>query len=80
MEKLHKTFWFESEKGLGVGVTAYDVDDAKYLIRSEKSVLNYRPNFKSYTEDIDIQLLDQNHVIPNMGIVTNRGIWFPNIK
>jgi hypothetical protein len=28
-------------------------------------------------EDIDIRLLDQGHVIPNMGVVTFKGIWYP---
>jgi hypothetical protein len=30
-------------------------------------------------EDIDISLLDQNHVIPNMGVVTFKGVWFPTL-
>jgi hypothetical protein len=28
-------------------------------------------------EDIDVRILDQGHVIPNMGVVTFKGIWYP---
>lgn len=31
-------------------------------------------------EDIDIRQLDQGHVIPNMGVVTFEGVWFPNLN
>jgi len=31
-------------------------------------------------ENIDIRLLDQEHVVPNIGMVTFRGIWFPNVS
>ena len=30
-----------------------------------------------YKEDIDVRALDPNHVLPNIGNVTSRGIWFP---
>jgi hypothetical protein len=28
-------------------------------------------------EDIDVQLLDKGHVVPNMGPVVFKGVWFP---
>ena len=28
-------------------------------------------------ENIDIGLLDQGHVVPNMGPVVFKGVWFP---
>ena len=80
MSKLLTRFWFDSDEGLGVGVTAYSLDDAKSLIESESLMEHIKPKLNSYIENIDIQKLDQNHVIPNMGICANRGIWFPNVK
>lgn len=62
---------------LGIGVTAYTEQDAlnlvqKYLFPGERI-----PSVKCIREDIRIPDLDQNHVIPNMGVVSRRGIWFP---
>ena len=79
MDNLLKKYWFESESTLGIGVTAYDINDAKELILAEEYVMSLKPNLDSYIENIDIQKLDENHVIPNMGVVANRGIWFPNV-
>ncbi len=31
----------------------------------------------AFEEDVDISRLDQNHVVPNIGIAAVRGIWFP---
>jgi hypothetical protein len=28
-------------------------------------------------EDVDLSSLEQKHVLPNLGDVTARGIWFP---
>lgn len=76
MSNLLTRYWFESEAGYGVGVTAYSLDDAKGLIAQEPSIGNV--NLNSVVENIDVQTLDENHVIPNMGPVNFRGIWYPN--
>ena len=75
-----KRYWFATEVGLGIGVTAFDIEDAKALIRSNKYAMKYKPKFEEYVQDIDIRALDQKHVIPNMGIVVHRGIWFPELN
>jgi hypothetical protein len=31
-------------------------------------------------ENIDVQLLDKGHVIPNMGPVVFKGVWFPRLN
>ena len=80
MDRLLIRFWFKSEDGLGIGVTAYSLEDAIDLIKSQDIAMMLKPNFDSYTENVDIQDLDQNHVIPNMGVCTNRGVWFPNVR
>ena len=83
MDILHR-FWFTfsdppqfSPLGLGCGVTAYDYADALAILKT--TVFGEKPalTIKSVTEDIDIRTLDQDQVIPNMGVVVNRGVWFP---
>jgi hypothetical protein len=62
---------------IGCGITAFDLADALDIL--EKNVFSSQEtlDIESITENIDIQLLDQKHVISNMGLVTNRGFWFP---
>jgi hypothetical protein len=76
-DSLLKRFWFKIEKGHGIGVTAYTIDDAIALIAKESLLINTQ--IVEIIEDVDIQSLDQNHVIPNMGPPNFRGIWFPNL-
>jgi hypothetical protein len=80
---LHR-FWFTFENppqfdplGLGCGVTAYDYADASNILKTK--VFGEEPalEIKSVAVDIDVQTLDPNHVIPNMGVVVHRGVWFP---
>ena len=75
--KLLRRFWFTTERGGGVGVTAYSIDDAKKLIND--SEVCSKSDLVSVTEDVDVSTLDQGHVIPNMGPPNFRGIWFPNL-
>jgi hypothetical protein len=77
MRKLLTRFWFSSLSGHGVGVSAYDLSDAIFLINHNSLAMSYSPILDSYVENIDVRELDHNHVIPNMGIVSNRGVWFP---
>ena len=72
-----KRFWFEARKNHGIGVTAYDLEDARTIVRSCAWAMSYGPDFDRFIENIDITELDQGHVVPNMGIVIDRGIWFP---
>ena len=80
MDKLLTRFWFNAEIGRGVGVTAYNLDDALSIIESEDYMDHVKPQLNSVIENIDIQKLDKNHVIPNMGVCTVRGIWFPHVS
>lgn len=68
------------------GVTAYSKSEGKKLIieslnkfELQQLTENVDDNIE-VIEDIDIRLLDQGHVIPNMGVVTFEGVWFPNIN
>ncbi len=69
-----------------IGVTAYSKDEARSLIMGSLGRVSFMEQIGSLNENaevienIDIQILDQNHVIPNMGVVTFKGIWFPNLE
>jgi hypothetical protein len=82
--KLDK-FWFETdpeddytwESGirLGIGVTAYDYADALRMIEEK---LGKRVRLVGYKKIVSLNELEQNHVLPNIGLFAFRGIWFPN--
>ena len=82
-----RRFWFEfnidSLKDIptgikmGCGITAFDYNDAITILEEKVFSRSTKPNFKKVVEDIDIRLLDQGHVIPNMKSPTDRGVWFP---
>jgi hypothetical protein len=70
-----------------IGVSAYTVEQAKSIIANEASrdfyVAEISKDLNDNTEiieDIDIRLLDKGFVIPNMGVVTFVGIWWPNLS
>jgi hypothetical protein len=82
---LHR-YWFTfndppkySPLGLGCGVTAFNYQDAVDMMNSN-IFANFEwpiPTIQSVIEDVDIRHLDQGHVIPNMGSIFVRGVWFP---
>jgi hypothetical protein len=63
--------------GLGCGVTAYSLDDAKAVLRQELFRDDPLPEIEEVVEDVDVQTLDQGRVVPNMGPPNERGVWFP---
>ena len=67
---LHEVF------GLGVGVTAFNIEDAKAIL-TEKMFSKGLPKICCINENVKYDDLDKGHVHPNMGVITNRGIWFP---
>jgi hypothetical protein len=80
---LHR-YWFKFDPPscpmgftLGCGVTAYSREDAEELLREHVFKDEEMPRVISVVEDVDVRTLDQNHVVPNMGVVSLRGIWFP---
>ena len=84
-------YWFviypQNRFGPGnFGVTADSVAEARQLIIDtinayllQESIINLDEN-TVVIEHIDIRLLDQGHVIPNMGVVTFKGVWYPNLN
>lgn len=78
-----KRFWIEFEESIpysplsiGCGITANNYDDAISLLRDR--VLKGRDiKIRTIVADIDVSSLDAGHVLPNMGNVMVRGVWFP---
>jgi hypothetical protein len=75
-----KVFWIRfadapsySPMQRGMGVTAYNENDAAALIHAAVGAVTVA----QITEVKSIDELEQNHVVPNMGNFFRRGIWFP---
>ena len=75
-------YWFEfvepieSELRRSFGVSAWNYDDALHILRSSVHDFHQLQLTQSMS-DVDVTMLDPNHVLPNMGIWSVRGIWFP---
>ena len=79
MNKLLTTYWIELDSYFrNIGVTAYSLDDDKRLIQEKAFPKEELPRIKKVTENIQFKDLDQNHIVPNMGPITERGVWYPN--
>ena len=68
------------------GVSAFSPRQARLLLMEQLRRLRWN-HITSDTiekaeiiEDVDLQLLDQNHVVPNMGCVVFLGVWYPNLN
>ena len=77
---LLRRYWFKTKEHRGIGVTAYSVDDAKTLIDSAARRLGWDYEVLEVVEDVDVRDLDQDHVVPNIGPVNFRGVWYPNLS
>ena len=83
-----KVYWFEMGESFGpspawFGITAKDFDDALLLLAKVVRDL-YHIEFsaemiESWKEVRDASELEQKHVVPNMGLILRRGVWFPNV-
>ena len=76
-------FWFEfydppklSPLSIGCGITAVCADDAISILR-ECVDRGAGLKISKMIKAVDLSDLDQGHVIPNMGVVAIRGVWFP---
>ena len=82
-----RRFWIEFEceeplalpggVALGCGVTAESFEKALSMVDERVFHQVARPPIRRVIEDVDVSTLDQHHVVPNMGVVVRRGIWFP---
>jgi hypothetical protein len=76
---LLKSFWIESRRDRPrvFGVTAYSVEDAFELLNVAGHVLSRDDPNSRITEGIQFADLDQMHIVPNMGPIVLRGVWYP---
>jgi hypothetical protein len=70
-------YWFCTADGLCVGVTARTLNDAHELLAFARTVTGAEYAVVDVQENVDVRTLDQEHVVPNMGPASNRGVWFP---
>ena len=75
-----RRFWIQLEtpvRGLhSFGATAFDIADALTLIADYLGA-DALPDAATVVEDIDVEALDANHILPNIGPPVFRGIWYP---
>ena len=71
---LFTSYWFDVPGILGFGVTAYSLEDARFLLEAEGYLVD--PSW-NVIEDVTLPDLDQGHVIPNSGPPCLRGVWYP---
>ncbi len=82
-----RRYWFSfvrtdriSSLGLGCGVTARSRLDAERLIKEMVFPLLGEREILAVVEDIDLNSLEENHVLPNIGNPSEPGVWFPNLQ
>lgn len=65
------------------GVTAMSAEEARQLLFNnliklkDIASLDRLKKDVEIIENIDIRLLDESHVLPNIGPVVFKGVWFP---
>ena len=64
----------------GCGVTAWTREDALFLLQRDLFRQQPMPPVVSVIEDIDPSTLDAGHILPNIGVVTWRGVWYPRLS
>jgi hypothetical protein len=72
--QLLTRYWFMHPEVAGFGVTAFSIDDARFLLEAEGILID--PNAEVIV-NIDVSTLDSGHVLPNSGPACFRGVWFP---
>ncbi len=82
VENELKPFWITSSFPcplLGFGVTAWNLADALNIITAV-GYGQYLPDQLStlqVTEDVKTSGLERLHIVPNMGPIVVRGMWYP---
>jgi len=84
--KLQK-YWFEFRLSMndphpigtlmGCGVTASSKAEAIELLRERVFRSDSLPLIEKCIEGVEVSHLDPRHVLPNIGDVSQKGIWFP---
>jgi hypothetical protein len=77
-------YWFEFVRGgratalsLGCGITAYNLDDARRMLRQEIFPLYGDRTVARVIEGVEVASLDETGVRRRLGNPAVRGVWFP---
>jgi hypothetical protein len=70
------TFPDQPRAPLGMGVTALSLADA-FALMEQRGYTFHKHGAVEVHEDVTVADLDQSHVVPNMGPIVFRGIWYP---
>jgi hypothetical protein len=62
---------------LGFGVTAWSPEDAIRLVKAQGFDIPENLEQLEIRANVTIAELDQNNVVPNMGPMIMRGVWYP---
>ena len=73
-------FWIEPPGVHGFGVTAFSLSDALRILEDAGHSLPQDRSTLRVTERVRISDLDQSHIVPNIGPLVVRGIWYPFTK
>ena len=79
---LLTAFWIVSEgpsvSHRQLGVSAYSLEDAFHLL--EEMGIRVNPATATIRSGIRVEDLDPAHILPNMGVIVRRGVWYPNLN
>jgi len=87
--QLLTRYWFEFElsgedlrrfgyfPAYGVGITAYDYQDALSLLRKWVLRTDEMPKMKRVTENVDVSILGEQNFSTYLGCPAWRGVWHP---
>jgi hypothetical protein len=68
---------YASNLNLGCGVTAETEEEAVAILLERAAASNDAVSIRSITLDVDVSTLDDRHVLPNVGNIFRKGIWWP---
>ena len=74
-----RAFWYETQRDgapARYGVTAFSLEHAAELLRAAGFSLESGARVL-VIEDVTFDQLDAHHVVPNIGPMQIRGVWFP---
>ena len=75
-----RRYWFPLDTGLGIGVTAGSRAEAEAMAEAARGRYHPESAVGPPVEDVDVSSLDAERVLPNMGPVVVRGVWFPRLN
>jgi len=80
-DSILTAFWISFPENphfpLGLGVTAYGLDDAYKLLEDRGYDYHRQAETVAIHENVKVADLDYSHIVQNMGPIIVRGVWYP---